>query len=145
MAVWGAPVAKEDDAERAVQAGLELVSTVAGYGTEHADRSEGPGRESDRGAATTETAEEGIVIGDRVNTAADPSAAPPGSCYVDETTGAAPARRDRVLGHRRTRIEGKGRAGELFQATRRRHRRRLAALRVGSRRPSSDATGSSAS
>src|SRR5690348_18127322 len=29
MAVWGAPVAREDDAERAVRAGLELVDAVA--------------------------------------------------------------------------------------------------------------------
>src|ERR1039458_9901253 len=34
MAVWGAPVANEDDAERAVRAGLELVSAVSPYGTE---------------------------------------------------------------------------------------------------------------
>ena len=32
MALWGAPVAKEDDAERAVRAGLELVSAVPAYG-----------------------------------------------------------------------------------------------------------------
>ena len=48
MAVWGAPVAKEDDAERAVRAGLELVSAVAAYGAEHADRPSGPGRDRDR-------------------------------------------------------------------------------------------------
>ena len=28
MAVWGAPVAQEDDAERAVRAGLDLVAAV---------------------------------------------------------------------------------------------------------------------
>jgi Adenylate and Guanylate cyclase catalytic domain/Double zinc ribbon len=32
MAVWGAPVAHEDDAERAVRAGLELVEAVATMG-----------------------------------------------------------------------------------------------------------------
>src|SRR5262249_3138794 len=32
MAVWGSPVAREDDAERAVRAGLELVEIVAGLG-----------------------------------------------------------------------------------------------------------------
>ena len=32
MAVWGAPVAREDDAERAVRAGLELVDAVLGLG-----------------------------------------------------------------------------------------------------------------
>ncbi len=30
MAVWGVPVAHEDDAERAVRAALDLVSTVSG-------------------------------------------------------------------------------------------------------------------
>ena len=48
MAVWGAPVAKEDDAERAVRAGLELVSAVAAYGTEHETELHGPRRDRDR-------------------------------------------------------------------------------------------------
>src|SRR4051812_49864749 len=34
MAVWGAPVATEDDAERAVRAGLDLVAAVAVLGDE---------------------------------------------------------------------------------------------------------------
>src|SRR5207244_8355234 len=34
MAVWGAPTAREDDAERAVRAGLELVDAVRGLGPE---------------------------------------------------------------------------------------------------------------
>ncbi|MBV8195213.1 MAG: zinc-ribbon domain-containing protein, partial [Candidatus Dormibacteraeota bacterium] len=34
MAVWGAPVANEDDAERAVRAGLDLVTAVAALGRE---------------------------------------------------------------------------------------------------------------
>ena len=35
MAVWGAPVAQEDDAERAVRAALELVAGVAPTSTRH--------------------------------------------------------------------------------------------------------------
>ena len=31
MAVWGTPVGDEDDAERAVRAGLELVDAVAAW------------------------------------------------------------------------------------------------------------------
>ncbi len=34
MAVWGAPVAREDDAERAVRAALDLVSAVTAYGND---------------------------------------------------------------------------------------------------------------
>ena len=36
MAVWGVPAAHEDDAERAVRAGLELVTTVAALGEDQA-------------------------------------------------------------------------------------------------------------
>ena len=88
MAVWGAPIANEDDADRAVRAGLELVSAVANYGNEHA----GSGLQARVGivtgtAAITETPEEGLVVGDRVNTASRiQAAAPAGSCFVDEST-----------------------------------------------------------
>ena len=34
MAVWGAPIAQEDDAERAVRAALDLVDAVAALGAE---------------------------------------------------------------------------------------------------------------
>ena len=88
MAVWGVPAANEDDAERAVRAALELVAAVASYGADYAPN----GLRARVGvvtgtAATTDTAEEGLVVGDRVNTAARiQAAAPPGRCYVDEAT-----------------------------------------------------------
>jgi len=88
MALWGAPVAMEDDAERAVRAGLELVSAVATYGSELANFGLAARVGIVTGqAATTETPEEGLVVGDRVNTAARIQAvASPGCCYVDEST-----------------------------------------------------------
>ncbi|MGB9111712.1 MAG: adenylate/guanylate cyclase domain-containing protein [Acidimicrobiales bacterium] len=88
MAVWGAPVANEDDADRAVRAGLELVSAVANYGTEHAKVLLKARVGVVTGmVATTDLPEEGLVVGDRVNTASRiQAAAPPGHCYVDEAT-----------------------------------------------------------
>src|SRR5688572_8386762 len=84
MAVWGAPVAHEDDAERAVRAGLELVEAVKGMG---------PGIQARAGVLTGEAAvtigatNQGIVAGDLVNTASRlQSAAPPGAVLVGEAT-----------------------------------------------------------
>ncbi|MGZ6213943.1 MAG: ATP-binding protein [Candidatus Limnocylindria bacterium] len=89
MAVWGVPVAHEDDAERAVRAGLELVAAVAKL------RGAVPGRRlsaraavgSGEAAASPGVEGQGIVAGDLVNTAARLQAVAPSSgVLVDETT-----------------------------------------------------------
>ena len=84
MAVWGAPTAREDDAERAVRAGLDLVDAVVILGS---------GMEARAGVLTGEAAvtigatNQGLVAGDIVNTASRlQSAAPPGGVLVGEAT-----------------------------------------------------------
>jgi class 3 adenylate cyclase/tetratricopeptide (TPR) repeat protein len=88
MAVWGAPIAREDDAERAVRAALDLVAAVTNLG----DR-EGLELRLRAGVTTGEAAvdlggvEEGMVMGDAVNTAARlQSLATPTSVLVDDVT-----------------------------------------------------------
>jgi class 3 adenylate cyclase/tetratricopeptide (TPR) repeat protein len=89
MAVWGVPVAHEDDAERAVRAGLELVGMVTALGEEVGAR----GLQMRVGVVTGEVAvtvgatAEGMVAGDAVNTASRvQSTARPGEVWVDDTT-----------------------------------------------------------
>jgi class 3 adenylate cyclase/tetratricopeptide (TPR) repeat protein len=88
MAVWGVPVARGDDAERAVRAGLELVDAVAAFG----ERFDAPELRARAGVATGQVAAlnnpgEGLVVGDRVNIASRAQAsAEPGTLLVDETT-----------------------------------------------------------
>jgi len=89
MAVWGTPVAAEGDAERAVRAALDLVSTVAELGAAAAV----PGLAARAGVVTAEVAvtlgavHEGMVAGDAVNTAARvQSVAEPGQVLVDAAT-----------------------------------------------------------
>ena len=89
MAVWGTTVAHEDDAERAVRAGLELTDIVARLGSEL----DAPGLSirvgvlSGEASVAAATPEEGFVVGDLVNTASRlQSAAPPGSVVVGEAT-----------------------------------------------------------
>ena len=87
MAVWGAPVALEDDAERAVRAGLELVSAIPAYGSSGGVELAARVGVATGNAATVETPGEGLVTGDRVNAAARIQAlAPPGGCYADAAT-----------------------------------------------------------
>jgi class 3 adenylate cyclase/tetratricopeptide (TPR) repeat protein len=84
MAVWGTPVAQEDDAERAVRAALDLVAAVADLA---------PGVRARAGVLTGEAAVtigaegQGMVAGDLVNTASRiQAAAKPGTVLVGEAT-----------------------------------------------------------
>ena len=84
MAVWGAPVAHEDDAERAVRAALELVDAVPRVGPGIAARA---GVLSGETAVTLGAIGQGMVAGDIVNTAARlQTLAPSGSVLVGDTT-----------------------------------------------------------
>ena len=70
MAVWGAPVAREDDAERAVRAALELVDAVATMtGSGAADLRLRAGVLTGEAAVTLGAEGQGMVTGDLVNTA----------------------------------------------------------------------------
>ncbi|HEX6458416.1 MAG TPA: adenylate/guanylate cyclase domain-containing protein [Thermoleophilaceae bacterium] len=88
MAVWGAPVAREDDAERAVRAGLDIVDAVSVFGDEVGS----PELKARAGVVTGQVAAlaspgESLVVGDRVNTASRAqAAAQPGTVYVDDLT-----------------------------------------------------------
>ena len=89
MAVWGTPVAHEDDAERTVRAGLELVETVRQIGIDAGI----DGLQLRAGVMTGEAVVtlgatgQGMVAGDMVNTASRiQSVAAPGTVLVGETT-----------------------------------------------------------
>jgi class 3 adenylate cyclase/tetratricopeptide (TPR) repeat protein len=89
MAVWGAPTATEDDAERAVRAALDLVTAVSALG----DEVGAPELRARAGVLTGEAAVtigaegQGMVAGDLVNTASRiQSVATPGAVYVGDST-----------------------------------------------------------
>jgi class 3 adenylate cyclase len=89
MAVWGTPVASEGDAERAVRAGLDLVTAVAELGADAGvqDLAARAGVVTGEVAVTLGAAGEGMVAGDALNTASRvQSAAEPGSVLVDAAT-----------------------------------------------------------
>ncbi len=88
MAMWGAPVAHEDDAERAVRAALDLVDMIPALG-----REAGVDLQLRAGVLTGEAAVglggegQGMVTGDMVNTASRlQSVAAPGTVLVGADT-----------------------------------------------------------
>jgi class 3 adenylate cyclase/tetratricopeptide (TPR) repeat protein len=84
MAVWGTPIATEDDAERAVRAALELVSAIPEL---HPALQARAGVLTGEAAVTIGATSEGMVAGDLVNTASRvQSVADPGVVLVGEST-----------------------------------------------------------
>ena len=84
MAVWGTPVAREDDAERSVRAGLALTQAVSDLGPELKVR---VGVLTGSAAVDLAAEGEGMVLGDTVNTASRlQSIAAPGTVLVDDVT-----------------------------------------------------------
>jgi class 3 adenylate cyclase/tetratricopeptide (TPR) repeat protein len=88
MAVWGTPVAHEDDAERAVRTALELVDGVEALGREVGmDLRARAGVLTGEAAAMVGDTSQGMVTGDLVNTASRlQSAAEPGTVLVGDAT-----------------------------------------------------------
>ena len=116
MAVWGAPVAQEDDVERAVRAALELVASVPGLDPSLQARA---GVLSGQAAVTIGAQGQGMVAGDLVNTASRiQSAAQPGTVLVGESTkraSEAAVAYDDVGEHR---LKGKAEPVSLWRALR---------------------------
>ena len=89
MAVWGTPVAREDDAERAVRAALALTQAVTLLGEEVGmpDLRARAGVLTGNAAVELGAEAEGMVLGDTVNTASRlQSIAEPGTVLVDDVT-----------------------------------------------------------
>jgi len=129
MAVFGAPVAHEDDPERAVRAALEIRDTLAEQGE----------LEVRIGITTGEAlvaldarpdAGEGMAAGDVVNTAARlQAAAPTNGILVDETTWRATERA--IEYEERRPVEAKGKAEPIAAREALKARARVSVERVG--------------
>ena len=84
MAVWGTPLANEDDAERAVRTALDLVAAVPELDEDLVARA---GVLTGEAAVTLGAEGQGMVAGDLVNTASRiQAAAEPGTVLVGEAT-----------------------------------------------------------
>ncbi len=89
MAVWGTPIAQEDDAERAVRAALDLVDAVRrlGEGADVPNLALRAGVLTGEAAVTLGASDMGMVAGDLVNTASRlQSVAEAGTVLVGDST-----------------------------------------------------------
>ena len=89
MAVWGSPVAREDDPERAARAGLAVVQAVAALGEEVGlpELRARAGVVTGLAAVDVGSESEGMVLGDTVNTASRlQGLAAPSDVLVDDVT-----------------------------------------------------------
>ena len=121
MAVWGSPIAHEDDAERAVRAALELTGIVRDLGADVG----APDLRARAGVLTGEAAvnlgaqNQGMVAGDLVNTASRvQSIAAPGAVLVGESTRHATGDMIAYEPAGSHELKGKDTPVELFRATR---------------------------
>ena len=131
MAVWGAPTAHEDDAERAVRAALELIAAVPTLGDEEHPIQARAGVLTGEAAVTVGATNQGLVAGDMVNTASRlQSAAAPGTVLVGEATYRAASTAIAFEPCRSEGDEGQGLAGARLAG----HRRGREARRIGAQR-----------
>jgi len=124
FAVWGVPAAREDDAERAVRAGLDLVATARVLGAEFGIEA----LQMRVGVSTGQVAVtlgaiasdgQGVVAGDAVNTAARiQAAAAPGEVWVDDTTRSLTTASLAYVSTGSHELKGKSFPVELFHAVR---------------------------
>jgi class 3 adenylate cyclase/tetratricopeptide (TPR) repeat protein len=121
MAVWGTPVAQEDDAERAVRSALDLVDSVQALGAEVG----APELRARAGVLTGEAAVtlgaegQGMVAGDLVNSASRvQSAAEPGTVLVGEPTKRAVEAAIVLEDAGTHKLKGKAEAVQLWRAIR---------------------------
>ncbi len=122
MAVWGTPVATEDDAERAVRTALDLVAAVQALGQEAGidGLRVRAGVLTGEAAVNTAAVGEGMVAGDLVNTASRvQSVAEPGSVTVGEADATGDRRRRSSTNRRAPSSSGRKKAScHLWRALR---------------------------
>ena len=143
MAVWGTPVAREDDAERAVRAALDLVDAVRPLGDRAGVRAGArAGVLTGEAAVTIGATSQGMVAGDLVNTAV----APPVRRAAGDASSSArrpsapPATRSPTSPPASRLLKGKTAPSPLAGPARRGQARRRGRAARASSRPSSAAT-----